>query len=81
MGRIKQDISIGRNLRNLRNSQKLTQEQVATKLQLLGCDITRSYYSRYETGELNIKVSELIALTKIFKCQYNDFFIGLDKSN
>ncbi|MCL2698190.1 MAG: helix-turn-helix domain-containing protein [Oscillospiraceae bacterium] len=78
MKKIRQDISIGKNLRNLRNLQDLTQEEVAAKLQLLGCDITRSYYSRYETGELNIKVSELVALTKIFKCQYNDFFADLE---
>ena len=78
MNKIRQDVNLGGNLRNLRKKCKLTQEQVATKLQLLDCDITRSIYSRYETGELNIRVSDLIALKKIYNCQYNDFFIDLD---
>jgi len=78
MSKIRQDINIGGNLRNIRKKSRLTQEQVAVKLQLLDCDITRSIYSRYETGELNIRVSDLIALKKIYNCQYNDFFIDLD---
>ena len=72
--KIRQDISIGDNLRDLRKKNKLTQEQVAAKMQLLGCSINRSVYSRYETGELNIRVSDLAALKKVFNCQYDDFF-------
>ena len=79
MEKIRQDINMGDNLRKLRKKRKLTQEQVSIKLQALGCDITRSIYSRYETGELNIRVSELIALKEIFICQYDDFFNGLKK--
>ena len=76
--KIRQDISIGNNIRNLRKKCKLTQEQVAAKLQVQGCDITRSIYSRYETGQLNIPVSVLIALRNIFKCEYADFFVNLE---
>ena len=78
MSKIRQDICIGNNLRDLRKKCGLTQEQIAAKLQVLGCDTTRSVYSRYETGELNIRVSDLIALKKIFGCQYNDFFVDLE---
>jgi len=78
MNKIRQDINIGNNLRVLRKNNGLTQEIVAAKMQLLGCDINRSVYSRYETGELNIRVSDFIALKKIFNCQYDDFFDGLD---
>jgi len=77
MKKIRQDINMGNNIRDLRNKRKMTQEQVAAKLQTLGCDISRSVYSRYETGELNIRVSELIALKEILACQYDDFFDGL----
>jgi transcriptional regulator with XRE-family HTH domain len=77
MKKIRQDISMGKNLRDLRKKRNLTQEQVAAKLQILGCDITRSVYSRYETGELNIRVSDLVALREIFVCKYDDFFAGL----
>ena len=78
MSKLRQDISIGKNLKTLRKQNKLTQEQVATKLQLLGYDITRSLYSRYETGELNINISHLIALKQIFNCEYADFFENLE---
>ena len=47
------------------------------KMQVLGCDdITRALYSRYETGELNIKIQHLRALKQIFKCSYDDLIDG-----
>ena len=44
--KLKQDISIGTRIRELRIERHMTQEQVATKLQLLNLDITRSVYSQ-----------------------------------
>lgn len=79
MQKIKQDLNIGPNLSRLRHSLKLSQEQVAAQLQLHGCEISRSIYSKMETGRYPIRVSELIVLTKIFRCQFNDLFVGLDK--
>ncbi|WP_283674411.1 helix-turn-helix domain-containing protein [Butyricicoccus sp. Marseille-Q5471] len=75
--KIRQDLNLGNNLRTLRKQCGLTQDQVSAKLQLLGCDVSRAVYSRYETGELNIRVSDLIALKHIFNCQYEEFFDGL----
>lgn len=72
------DISIGENLRKLRIEAKLTQEQVATQLQLRNFSTTRSTYSQIEAGTYNIKVSELIALAEIFHTDYNTIFNGLD---
>ena len=77
MQKLRQDINMGKNLRVLRNNATLTQEQVTAKLQVLGSEITRSIYSRYETGELNIKVSDLIRLKDVFQCRYDDFFVDL----
>jgi transcriptional regulator with XRE-family HTH domain len=79
MQKFRQDISIGSNLRKIRKRAALTQEQVTAQLQVMGSNVTRSIYSRYETGELNIKVSDIIGLRKIFHCNYDDFFEGLDK--
>lgn len=77
MDRLRQDINVGDNLREMRKRCKLTQEEVTAKMQVLGCsDITRALYSRYETGELNIKISHLRALKQIFKCSYNDLLDG-----
>lgn len=72
--KIRQDISIGQYIRALRKNASLTQEQVVTYLQLEGLDISRSIYSQIECGTYNIRVSELIALSKLFHTDYNSFF-------
>lgn len=79
--KIKQDISLGNNIRNLRKQAHLTQEQVVTKLQLQGIDISRSSYSQIECGTYNIRVSELIALSQLFQVDYNAFFENLQNKN
>ncbi len=74
MSKLRQDINVGKNLRRLRKAVKLTQDQVVAQLQLSGSTTTRSIYSRYETGELNIKISDLIQFNGIFHCSYEDIF-------
>ena len=69
------DISIGNNLRNLRNAANLTQEQVVAQLQLRNLPTTRSIYSQIEAGTYNI--SELIALSEILHTDFNTIFDGL----
>ena len=75
--KIKQGISIGNNIRALRKQSHLTQEQIVARLQLEGLEISRSSYSQIECGTYNIRVSELIALAKIFNVDYNAFFENL----
>ena len=72
--KIRQDISIGNNIRKLRKQSHLTQEQVVARLQLQGIEISRSSYSQIECGTYNIRVSELVALTCLFHTDYNSFF-------
>lgn len=48
------DISIGDNLRKLRNAANLTQEQVVAQLQLRNLPTSRSVYSQIEAGTYNI---------------------------
>lgn len=78
MQKIRPDLDIGSNIRNLRLSCKLTQDMVVAKMQLLGLIISRSTYAKIESNLMNIKVSELVALTSIFSCEFNDFFSNLD---
>ena len=78
MHKIRPDMDIGANLRKLRKNRGLTQEQIVTKLQLMGIDTSRSIYSRYEINQLNIRVSELVALKEILGCGYEAFFEGLE---
>lgn len=59
----------------------MTQDQVVAQLQLMGIEISKSTYAKLETNRMNIKVSELIALSKIFdtdiavSSQFSDRFL------
>lgn len=75
--KIKQDISIGSNIRKFRKQSHLTQEQVVARLQLQGIEISRSSYSQIECGTYSIRVSELVALAALFHVDYNAFFENL----
>ena len=76
--KIRRDRNMGDNLRRLRAESRLSQEKLCAELQRRGCDIGRTTYAKYEAGELNIRASVLIELKKIYKCNYDDFFVGLD---
>jgi len=78
MHKIRPDMDIGGNIRKLRKNCELTQDEVVTKLQLMGIETSRSVYSRYEINLLNIRVSEIVALKQILNCRYSDFFEGLE---
>lgn len=75
--RIKQDISIGSNLKRLRKQSGLSQEQVAAKLQLIGISVSREMLSQMELGRYNIRVTVLLALKQIYNASFDDFFNGI----
>lgn len=75
--KIRRDRNMGDNLRKLRLEKKISQEKLCAELQRRGCDIGRTTYAKYESGELNIRASVLIELRKIYSCSYDDFFDGL----
>ena len=76
--KIRRDRSMGDNLCRLRNEAGLSQEKICAELQRRGCDIGRTTYAKYESGELNIRASVIIELRKFYKCSYDEFFAGLD---
>ena len=76
--KLRRDKNMGANLRKLRIEHGLSQEKLCAELQRRGCDIGRSTYEKYEAGELNIRISVLIELRKIYDCTYDRFFAGLD---
>lgn len=76
--KLRQDRCMGDNLRRLRMEQELSQEKLCAELQRRGCDIGRTTYAKYESGELNIRVSVLLELRKLYGCSYDEFFAGLD---
>ena len=66
------------NLKRIRKKKGFTQEQVVTKLQLMGSPISRSTYSLIEMGRGNIFVSELVGLQQILEVEYEEFFRGIE---
>jgi len=72
------DINISENIVKLRKMAGFTQDYVAIQLQTMGLNISRSRFSMIELNRLNVPVSVLVALKIIFKCDYCDFFKGLE---
>ncbi len=65
---------IGNNLRLIREQNGFTQEYVSTKLQLNGCDITRSALAKIEVGQRHIYLDELYHLKIILKTSFDEIF-------
>lgn len=74
---INQDISIGANLKALRLRNKLSQEDVAAKLQVMGFTISREIISQMELGHHNIRVSVLLALKELYHATFDEIFADL----
>ena len=60
--KLKQDVSIGGNLKRLRLKAGYTQEEVAAKLQTMGLAVSREMLSQMEQGKYSIRISVLAAL-------------------
>ena len=65
---------IGKNIRALRERAGLTQEQVAARLQLGGCDITRSAVAKIEVGQRHLYPDEIILIKDILGTTFDEIF-------
>ena len=65
---------VGQNIRLLRERKGITQELLATKLQLGGCDITRSAVAKIEVGQRHLYPDEVILIKDILCVRYEDIF-------
>ena len=65
---------IGNNIKILRERADLTQEEVAARLQVSGCDITRSSLAKIEVGQRHLYPDEIILLKDILSAQYEEIF-------
>lgn len=74
MQKIRPDLDIGSTIRRLRLEHGFSQDDVVRELTLMGLTISRSTYAKLETNRMNIRISELKALSLIFNCDYNTFF-------
>jgi len=65
---------VGNNIRTLREKAGITQEQLAAKLQVSGCDITRSAVAKIEVGQRHLYPDEVILIKNILSVSYEDIF-------
>ena len=72
--------AVGANIKRLREKAGLTQENLAAKPQIEGCDITRSAVAKIEVGQRHIYPDELILLKKILRTEYDDL-LNTDRSS
>ena len=77
--KLKQDISIGVNLKKFRQVACMTQDEVAAKLQVQGLDIHQKIISEMELGRYSIRVSVLLALADLYCTPVQNFFEGLER--
>ena len=79
--KLKQDISIGENMKKLRLKNKLSQEEVAALLQVRGLAVSREMISQMELGRYSVRISVLMALCEIYHVKVEEFFEGLLPDN
>lgn len=65
---------IGNNIRRLREKAGFTQDYLATKLQINGCDITRSAVAKIEVGQRHLYPDEIILIKQILGVEYPGYF-------
>ena len=65
---------VGANIRRLREKADITQEQLSARLQVNGCDITRSALAKIEVGQRHLYPDEIILLKKLLGVSYDDIF-------
>lgn len=70
------EIKIGKNIRHARETAKMTQDTLAAKLQLKGCDITRSAVAKIEVGQRHLYPDEIILIKEILNIDFEAIFYG-----
>ncbi len=62
----------GRNIASLRTELKLSQRELADRMQLVGIDIDKNAIQRIECGKRFVTDIEIIAFAKIFSVDYKE---------
>lgn len=66
--------AVGNNIRALREKAKMTQDELSAKMQVEGCDVTRSALAKIEVGQRHLYPDEIIVIKKILKVSFEDIF-------
>lgn len=65
----------GKNVAKYRKSMKISQRELADKLQLIGLDIDKNAIQRIECGKRFVTDIEIIAFTKVLDVSFEDLLI------
>ena len=68
--------AIGERIRQRRVYLQLRQENIRTKMELEGVYISRTQFSRIESGQSLPKASEIIALAAVLRISYSWLLLG-----
>lgn len=71
---IEYEQAFGNNIRKIRKSRKLTQDQLAAQLQIKGCDITRSAMAKIEVGQRHLYPDEIRILKELLNVSFDEMF-------
>lgn len=74
----KTEKEIGNNIRKIREKRGITQDTLSAKLQLRGCDITRSAIAKIEVGQRHLYPDEIILIKEILSTDFDSIFYGLE---
>ena len=67
---------IGNNVRKIREQKGMTQDALSAKLQLEGCDITRSALAKIEVGQRHLYPDEILLIKEILCTDFDSIFYG-----
>ena len=70
---------VGLRIREIREKRNLTQAEVSARLQVRGCDVTRSALAKIEVGQRHLYPDELRALREILRVTYEEILEQGDK--
>lgn len=68
----------GQKIRELREGRRLSQEQLAAKMQVEGVVLNQKAISRIETGDRVVADYELMVFARVFNCDVNAFLYKAD---
>lgn len=60
----------GKNVANFRKKLKISQREIADRLQLTGLDVDKNAIQRIECGKRFVTDIEIIALSRVLNCSY-----------
>lgn len=68
----------GKNISVLRNNLKISQRELADRMQLVGIDVDKNAVQRIECGKRFVTDIEIIAFAKVFDVSYEELLKNAD---